>query len=71
MTEKVKNKLVEAEEHMKPYMDNMNETKALREMCKNCEIYCGKQHDYSECRNKWCYTFWLAYEYLVWESSYE
>lgn len=71
MTKKVKDKLSETEQHMKPYMDDMNETEELRAMCKNCEGYCGNQHDYSECRDKWCYKFWLAYEYLEWSSSYE
>ena len=71
MRSDVKEKLLETERHMKNYMSNMNETKALRAMCKNCEGYCGKDHDYSECHDKWCFRFWLAYEYLEWSSGYD
>lgn len=70
MTNKVREKLNEVEGHMQNYMDSMEETKELRKMCQNCEGYAGKDHDYYECQNKWCYKFWLAYKYLEWESSY-
>ena len=70
MTKKVENKLREVERVMSNYM-GCSDTKELREMCKNCEAYCGKTHDYSECRGKWCYKFWLAYRYLEWSSSWE
>jgi hypothetical protein len=71
MTEALKEKLLEAERHMKNYMDDIESTEELREMCKYCEAYCGDQHDYKECRSKWCYKFWLAYEYLDWASGYD
>ena len=71
MLDRVKNKLEEVERLMSNYMDCTETTKELREMCKNCEGYCGKDHDYRECRNKWCYKFWLAYRYLEWSSSWE
>lgn len=63
--------LKETEKRMEPYMNDMNATKSLRAMCKNCEAYCGKEHDYSECRDKWCFRFWLAYEHLEWYMTYE
>ena len=68
---RLEEKLNEAEKHIKPYMDDASETEELREMCKNCECYCGLDHNYEECRNQWCYKFWLAYVYLSWEDSYE
>ena len=61
-------KLEEAYEHIKPYLSSQN---MLKEMCKNCEFYCGKNHDYEECRNKACFKCYLAYEYLRWSTSYE
>lgn len=60
--------LEECYHHIKPYI---NEQKELYDMCKNCESYCGKEHDYEDCRNKNCFKFWLAYEYLEWENSYK
>lgn len=68
MTNTVKRKLAEAEKHILPYI---RQEKCLREMCKRCEQFCGKEHDYSECKNMWCYKFFLAYTYLEWESNYE
>lgn len=68
MTSTVKQKLEEAEVHIKPYI---KEQKCLNEMCKRCEAYCGKEHNYEECKDMWCYKFYLAYVYLEWISSYE
>ncbi len=45
--------------------------KELIEMCENCEGFCGKDHDYTECRNKKCFKFFLAYHYLQWATSWE
>lgn len=68
METNVKRKLQEAEEHIEPYI---KEQKCLREMCKRCEQYCGKDHDYHECKDMWCYKFYLAYVYLEWSTSFE
>ena len=68
MTYTVKRKLEEAEKHIMPYI---KEKECLREMCKRCELFRGEEHDYSKCKNMWCYKFFLAYVYLEWESSYE
>ena len=35
-------------------------------MCKHCERYCGKEHDYEECLDMMCFKFYLAYVYLDW-----
>lgn len=51
-------------------MQNEESTKELREMCKSCEVYCGKEHNYEECENKACFRFWLAYEYLQWVNAF-
>ena len=45
--------------------------KELIEMCKNCEGYCGEEHDYTECKDKKCFKFFLAYYYLQWSTSWE
>lgn len=70
MDSEVKRKLEETEKHVQLYINDPSQTPELRKMCKNCESYCGKEHDYSECRDKWCYRFWLAFEYLNWASGY-
>ena len=70
MDDKTKIKLLETELHMKNYMDEEN-TEELRKMCSRCEKYCGAEHDYKDCREEWCYRFWLAYEYFEWTSSYD
>ena len=43
----------------------------LLEMCKYCESWCGKSHDYLECRDRICFKFFLAYHYLEWTSTFE
>ena len=68
MTNTVRRKLKEADKHIQPYI---KEQKCLQEMCKHCEAYNGKEHDYSECKDRWCFIFFLAYVYISWESSYE
>ena len=67
----VKRKLNEAYSHIKPYMDEPEEVGELHEMCKHCERWSGKEHDYKECEDMMCFKFWLAYEYLCWETSWE
>ena len=71
MSEKMESALAETEDRLKMYMKNEDTTKELREMCKNCEGYCGKDHDYTECRDKPCFLFWLAYKHLEWILGYE
>lgn len=68
--EMINRQLEESYKHIKPYMDDEEEIKELYDMCKNCESYCGKEHDYEECREKNCFKFWLAYKYLEWENTY-
>lgn len=43
----------------------------LREMCMACEAWHGAEHDYNDCRNKPCFKFWFADQYLLWETSRE
>ena len=61
--EKIDRQIEETWEHIKPYIKDQKE---LYEMCKHCERYCGKQHDYEECLNMQCFKFYLAYAYLDW-----
>lgn len=67
---RIENQLEECREHMKPYMKNEECTKELSGMCAVCEQYCGAEHDYTECYEKPCFRFWLAYEYLKWCNSF-
>ena len=50
---------------------NYNEYKDLKEMCNKCECYCGKEHNYEECRNNNCFRFYLAYKYLLYLNTIE
>lgn len=68
MLNKIEKQTSEAYEHIKPYLKDQNE---LYEMCKHCENYCGKNHDYEECRNSMCFKFYLAYVYLDWDNNCE
>lgn len=63
-------KIEETYRHVKDYMKEPECTKALREMCENCELYCGDRHDFEECIGKPCFDFWLCHEYLEWNASY-
>lgn len=63
MDKKINNQLDEAFKHIKPYIKDQ---KDLCEMCKHCERFCGKEHDYEECLNMMCFKFYLAYVYLDW-----
>ena len=68
MNKKMQRKIEESYKHIKPYLD---EQKILKDMCKYCERYCGKQHDYEECLDMPCFKCYLGYEYLKWETSWE
>lgn len=56
--------------HINSYLYSESATEELREMCKNCEVYSGTEHDFEECKDRHCFRFWLAYEYLEWLNSY-
>lgn len=68
MAQKIKEKLEEAYNHSLPYIE---EYQILNSMCKRCERFAGKEHDYAECRHEPCFECFLAYAYLVWATSYE
>lgn len=67
---KIDEQIKECREHMRNYMHNEESTMELREMCKSCEAYCGRKHDYDECKDKQCFRFWLAYKYLNWVKAF-
>ena len=67
--EKVERKLEEVLEKFD--FDELSEEEELHEMCENCEAYFGQCHDYSECKDKMCFKFFLAYYYLQWAASWE
>lgn len=62
----IEDQLEEAYNHIKPYIKS--DTK-LPEMCKYCEHWCGKQHNYEHCLNMQCFKFYLAYVYLDWRNN--
>lgn len=68
---KTENQLKETYKHIKPYLSDTDDNATeLRKMCKNCECYCGKEHDYKECVDNPCFRFYLAYEYLEWINGF-
>ena len=68
LTKEMERKIEESYTHIKPYL---NEQEILKDVCKHCEGYCGKQHDYEECLDKPCFKCFLGYSYLEWETSWE
>jgi len=45
-------------------MPYVNEDEDLQQMCKYCERYCGKEHNYENCLNMKCFTFYRCYSLL-------
>lgn len=68
MNKKTKYQLKESYNHIKPYLNSC--CPELKTMCEKCERYCGKDHDYEECKEEMCFKFFLAFEYLEWSNSY-
>lgn len=68
--DKIEAKLEETYKHIFPYIGE-NDTPILIDMCQHCENWCGKEHDYSECRDKTCFKLFLGYETMIWETSFE
>lgn len=68
--ERVNEKLQEAWEHFKSHFNSEESKCELRQMRECCEAWYGAEYNYSDCRNKQCFRFWLAYLYLNWEESY-
>lgn len=70
MMKETKRQIEESYNHIKPYLSDSYECgRELREMCNRCERYCGKKHDFAECRDMPCFRFYLAYKYLEWLNS--
>ena len=67
---KIDEQIEECRKHMEPYMQDQEITEELRQMCMNCESYCGKKHNYEECADRMCFRFWLGYEYLKWCNAF-
>ena len=59
--------LEESYNHFKPYI---KKDKLLHEMCCKCGKWCGKEHNYDECRNETCFKLYLGFKYLDWCNSY-
>lgn len=68
--QELERRIEESYNHIKPYLKGEDQNKELREMCKSCDVYCGKEHDYLECRERPCFRFWLCYEYMRWAISF-
>lgn len=70
MYQKTVDNMKESYEHIKPYLNDLDCTKELREMCKHCESFCGNKHNYEDCKDMMCFKFYLAFEYLDWSNGY-
>ena len=70
MYDKTKRQLEECYKHMKPYLSDKEENAELYEMCKKCPNYNGENHDFENCREKWCFKFYLGWQYLEWVNSF-
>ena len=64
-------RLEERYKSLKSYLNDEDSCKELHDMCKQCECYCGNEHEYSECRDKNCFRFYLGYSYLDLATGYE
>lgn len=69
--EKIQNHLEESYNHIEPFLHDSTCCPTLHAMCANCEFWNGKEHDYSECREKPCFINFLGYEYMAWSTSWE
>lgn len=50
---------------LKPYFNHINNNdEDLQQMCKQCKQWRGKEHNYESCKDKMCFKFFLAFEYL-------
>lgn len=70
MRQDTERNIQECYEHIEQYLKNDTTTAELRKMCAHCKKYCGKEHDFIECKDMMCFKFWLAYEYLKWCNSF-
>ena len=71
MYKETERQLNAAYHHMLNYFDDKESTEELREMCQNCEAYAGLEHDYTECKGRMCFNFYLAFEYLEWDNAFK
>lgn len=72
MRENTKHQIDDDYKTLKNYL---HEDKELQDMCQRCEEWCGENHDYDECLNKPCFTFYRCYKFLEksnsWKNNYE
>ena len=71
MYKETERQLNAAYHHIQNYLDDEESTEELREMCQSCEAYAGIEHDYTECKGKMCFNFYLAFEYLEWDNAFK
>lgn len=67
MKTKTKKQIAEAYNHFKPYLEKQEE---LKELCSYCEDYCGKHHNYEDCKDRICFKMYLSFAYLEWFNSF-
>ena len=71
MYKKTERQLNEAYHHIQNYLGDEESTEELREMCQNCEAYAEIEHDYTECKGRMCFNFYLAFVYLEWGNAFK
>lgn len=61
-------KINEAYDHYKSFFNDLDTCGDLHYMCReqNCSCYKGLQHDFTACKDKSCFHFYLAYKYMTW-----
>lgn len=47
-------------------LKNKTTMEDLLPICERCEQWCGKEHNFEDCRNQPCFELWLSNEYLEW-----
>lgn len=65
-----KDKRDEVWKRKQPYLDDKRTLEDLLPICERCEEWCGKEHDFEQCRNMQCFELFLSHEYLKWVYSY-
>ena len=59
--------LDESWQNIKPYLNNIAKTQPdLYAMCEHCPHYCGVDHNFEQCLQKFCFKGFLALHYLEW-----
>lgn len=68
MEEKTREQLASDLSRILKYANQISE---LKQMCCKCENWCGDEHDYEECLQEPCFTFFRAFAYLDFSNTWQ